>query len=475
MENLDDQMGFENKDEKGKLEAKEIVEEKVVEEISEVKTKSTEKESDKKNSSKKKTLIGVGVAVAIAIVAVVVVLIATFIIIICFAMHRPTVNLNDYITIEVSGYDGYGNASYEFDIDKFVKDNKKKFKYNKRVLDTIKESSLSYGEISLNEKNINEYSTLLFLAATEIDGNLSETNGLSNGDTIVYSWYSSSMTDDEIAELAKKMRVKVKYSDIEYLVDNLREVSTFDPFEGVELSFSGISPNGMAVISSYPDNGLYYEIEGETEGLENGDTVVVNIQYPNGVEEYINEYQKKPERETKVYTVEDLGEYLTSASQIPEEYLEEMKAQANDVILGTERENLNYLDYNYIGNYFLLAKQSTNNIQNSIVLVYKLHYENTVKGYKTGDHDIVHDYYVFVLWDNLYFDEKGKFVYSKSNYTKTTDKHTTKWDIYKDQIAEIVDNKYSMTFTGYYSLEELYNVIILQNIEHYKFEENIVE
>ena len=299
----------------------------------------------------------------------------------------------------------------------------------------------------------------LFFASTGLDGKLSETNGLSNGDTVVFSWDSSYMTDEEIAAVAKEMRVKVKYSDIEYTVENLQEVPTFDSFDGVEVAFSGMEPNGKVVIANYPDNGLNYYIDGETEGLKNGDEVIIKIEYPYGVEEYINNYQKKAENETKSYTVEGLGKYLTSASQIPEEYLEEMKAQANDVILGTTNGWVEgySLDINYIGNYFLSAKENTSDIQNGIVLVYKMHYENTFNDYKTGEQDVYHDYYYFVMWENIYEDGQGKFSYSPNEYKKTTNMHTWEMDIYTNVYSYMAD------------------VIIRKNIENYKYEDNIVE
>lgn len=446
------------------------------EKISGGETKPSEKDQKKKGTSKKKTIIGIGVAAIIAIIAVVVVIIAIIIIIICISMHRPTINLNDYITIDVSGYDGYGKASYELDTDKLFKENKNKFKVNKRVLEECNPKDLG---ISLNGSDMDEYGIVLFFAATGLNGTFSEEEGLSNGDTVIFSWYSSLKTDEEIAEIAKKMRVKLKYSDIEYTVDNLREVSTFDPFEGVELSFSGMEPNGKAVIANYPDNGLYYYIDGEGEGLKNGDEVTVKIEYPYGAEEYINDNQKKPGNETKSYMVEGLGEYLTSASQIPDEYLEEMKVQAKDVILGTTHGWVEgyTLDINYIGNYFLIAKQNTKEVQNMMVLVYKMHYENSFKDYAGVVQSVSHDYYFYVNWDNLYFDGDGEFKYTKDEYYKTTNKYTCEWDIYQDyyKATDYYAKQVKLSFIGYPSLDEIYDLYITGHIEDYKFEDNIAE
>ena len=453
-------------------------ENKVVENSPEALTNTNKEIIKVKDSKKKKTFIGIGVA-AVAIIAVALLLIVIISIVAVIVFHKPTVNMNDYITINASGYNGYGKASYDFDSEKFIEENGKKFKISKRIKEAtddnpLVEIGLSLYGIDVDDKNDGAN---LFFASTGLDGKLSETNGLSNGDTVVFSWDSSYMTDEEIAAVAKEMRVKVKYSDIEYTVENLQEVPTFDSFDGVEVAFSGMEPNGKVVIANYPDNGLNYYIDGETEGLNNGDEIIVKIEYPYGVEEYVNNYQKKPENETKSYIVEGLGKYLTSASQIPDEYLEEMKAQANDVILGTTHgwEEGYKLDINYVGNYFLTAKENTKSTQNGIVLVYKMHYENTFKDYKTGNQNVYHDYYFFVMWENIYEDGQGKFSYSPNEYKKTTNMYTWEMDIYTNVYSYMADSKYKLSFVGYESLESLYNAIILKNIESYNYEDNIEE
>ncbi len=449
-----------------------------MENVKEQESIKTEVKENITSGKKKKAMIGIVVAV-IAIIALAIVLIIVIAIIAVIAFHKPTINMNEYITINASGYNGYGKASYDFDSEKFIEENGKKFKISKKIKEVTDDNPLVEIGLSLYGIEVNDENdgAKLFFVSTGLDGKLSETNRLSNGDTVVFSWFSSYMTEEEIAEVAKEMHVKIKYSDIVYTVENLQEVPTFDPFDGVEVSFTGMAPNGNVVIANYPDNGLNYLIEGETNGLNNGDEIIVKIEYPYGVEEYINDYQKKPENETKSYIVEGLGKYLTSASQIPDEYLEDMKDQANDVILGTTNgwEEGYSLDINYIGNYFLSAKDNTLNIQNGIVLVYKMHYENTFKDYKTGNQNVYHDYYFFVMWENIYEDGHGKFNYAQNEYIKTTDKHTWETDIYTNLYTYTADSKFKLYFVGYDSLESLYNTIILQNIEYYKFEDNIVE
>ena len=46
--------------------------------------------------------------------------------------------------------------------------------------------------------------------------------------------------------------VKIKCSDVTYKVSGLTAVNTFDAFDGVEVEFNGISPDGSATVNTLP-------------------------------------------------------------------------------------------------------------------------------------------------------------------------------------------------------------------------------
>ena len=436
----------------------------------------TETKPEKKGSGKKKAIIGIGAAAVALVVIAVIAIIAIVAIVLAITLHRSKVNMNDYITIETSGYNGYGKATYVFDEDRFYEENENKFKMSNAIKKYVNDNELFRWGLMLYDIDVNDKkdAAKLFIVGTELEGGLSQYSGLSNGDVITFSW-DSDYDDEEMDQIAKKFKVKVNYSDIEYTVSGLQEVPRFDPFDGVEVSFSGISPNGQALIADYPDNGLYYSIEGDNKGLKNGDEITVKIQYPYGVDEYISDYEKVPDLESKAFRVEGLGEYLTSASQIPESALEEMKAQSNDIILGTTYNWVEgfSLDINYIGNYFLTAKDSVSSPNNMLVLVYKMHYENTVKDVNKKDVNIYYDYYFYVNWDDVQFAPDGSFVYSEKDYYKTKNDLNVEWDgVETGHYSHI---PYRLHFIGYEKLDDIYNAYITRNIENYKFEENIDE
>mgnify|MGYP003289431687 CR=1 FL=1 len=284
--------------------------------------------------------------------------IIALLVIICIVVNNgKTINLNDYLSIDVSRYDGYGNA--EVHIDWLAIEDK-------------------YGEkIKLTTKAKEEYGgyfeTLSVIEVLEdfVDIELDKYHSLSNGDIIKYTWE----IDEELPEY---MNCKLKYEDSTYTVSGLEEVETFDAFEGLEVTFSGIGPNGRADIIDYPyDTGLNYSLD-KWNGLKNGDVVTVNATLGWYDEEsYIEQYSRLPETMSKEYTVAGLEEYITSYEDIPTTLLEDMKKQAEDTIYsvvaksyirGSKLDNLEYAgyvfsyakeDYDYWGNY------------NSISIIYK--------------------------------------------------------------------------------------------------------
>ncbi len=104
------------------------------------------------------------------------------------ANQKVPVELDNFITITYDGYDTEGTAKAHFDKKAFVAD---------------------YGE---QVEDING------LIADCIDGNLSEDEGLSNGDKVVYQWD----VDAETAE--SNYKVVLSYNDIEDTVSGLEDL-----------------------------------------------------------------------------------------------------------------------------------------------------------------------------------------------------------------------------------------------------------
>lgn len=265
------------------------------------KVQKTAGKSPEKNKKKrlKIFLIGAGAAV-IALAAIV-----------CIAVgFRRTINLDKYMTIEASGYDGYGKAKVSIDWRAIER------KYRKQISYTRKAKS-EYGDLVEDVpavENLQEF----------VSVSLDRSSELSNGDTVSYEW-----SVDE--ELGSYLKCKVKCKDGTYDVEGLTEVSKFDAFEGLEVSFSGTAPNGRAdmVYTGHRMDGYDFTCD-KTIGLENGDIVTVSI--PGDVTYYIEQYGEVPDTFEKEFEVSGLDEYVESYADLTDDFLSELKSEAEDVI-----------------------------------------------------------------------------------------------------------------------------------------------
>lgn len=225
-----------------------------------------------------------------------------------------TINLNDFVTIEVDGYNGYGTAFISVDWDAMEAKYGDKVKFSKEA----KEGLGAFGGIL---DGISAFDSL----RGSVDVSLDTDEGLSNGDEIHYTW-------DIDDELFQYVSCKLKYTEGTYTVEGLKEAETFDPFADLTVTFEGISTNGELNMEYAGEELNPYDFSCDTAyGLANGDTVTITL------DDYLVEYclmelGKIPSVMEKTYTVEGLSEYVTDFSAIPQEFLDSMKKEAEDAI-----------------------------------------------------------------------------------------------------------------------------------------------
>ena len=100
---------------------------------------------------------------------------------------------------------------------------------------------------------------------------LDRSDRLSNGDEIAYVW-------DVDEDFSKYIKCKIKYTDGSYGVSGLAEVETFDAFADLEVTFSGVGPDGKAELEYKGKELDSFDFGCDKEdGLSNGDTVTVSI------------------------------------------------------------------------------------------------------------------------------------------------------------------------------------------------------
>lgn len=314
-----------------------------------------------------------------------------------------------------------------------------------------------------------KYAAAVLLFDLCVDGSFDKSAQLSNGDKVTYTWKCN---DEKVKEL---FGYKLKYSDIETTVSDLEEVPTFDPFEGVEVTFSGIAPNGTADVKNTSASGASSQARFQLDkklGLSNGDVVTVSIS-DNGSQNpgkyFVDTYGAIPVTTEKEFKVEGLGQYAAASSEIPDDMMEKMKSQSEDIIRAnvarnwSEESNLDGCEY--IGNYFLLSKDSSNfGTVNMIYMVYKM--QVTIASEQRNINDTF-EYYTFVRFNDLILMPDGTCSLNMSSYLTPMNSFNKTYP----------GGWFGYTYyiTGFETIDTLFNKTVTTNINNFTYENNLTE
>lgn len=407
-------------------------------------------------------------AVPVAVAAVVIVggvLIAT---------HKPTVNLNKYITLSAEGYNSIGTLDVEFDTDKLEKDYGKKIAKNfQKAMKNHEEDT--YGLSNLAGSLYEGGETSLFVTYCA-DGSADKTRNLSNGDVVTYTWDGvNEQTKKEAEEL---FGVKIKCSDVTYKVSGLTAVNTFDAFDGVEVEFNGISPDGSATVNTLPTaeaaKGLYYTLD-EQYNLANGDTVTVTVHSNrDDFSDCIEKYGAIPAATEKTYTVEGLNEYVTDSDGLTDSVLVSLQNQAEDVLnayiaKSWDSECVTLKGMSYLGYYILTPKNKDNYgvYQDVIILPYQVTSHNHFEDDKGQVYDADVSYYWYIAFRNVSKDADGNIAGGLDDYYTAN----ASFDV-KTGLDDGWWEKY-WSYDGYQTLDELYSNAVTRNVEDYNHQDNV--
>ena len=388
-----------------------------------------------------------------------------------FANRTPTIDVSKYMTLSADGYNTVGKLNVDFDTKKLEKDYGKQIATRfKKQMKNLKDDT--YGLSSLTASLYDGYETDLF-AETCANGSADKTKGLSNGDVVTYTW------DDNSDEAMEAFGVKVKYTDITYTVSGLASVNTFDAFDGVDVEFSGISPDGRATVNSLPTaaeaQGLYYTLD-ENSGLSNGDTVTLTVHSNrDDFSDCIDKYGAMPQATEKTFTVAGLNEYVTSADNLSDSVLVSLQNQAEDVFKSYAAQRFSngqtFKGMTYLGNYILTPKNKDSwGDKNRIALAYQVtvHHDYTSELNTTYDAD--DSFFWYITFNNVSKDADGNIASGLNDYdTPTT---FVKIDSGVQKYSFSSSTK-TWEYYGYASLDSLYNAAVNQYVENYNHQDNV--
>lgn len=388
------------------------------------------------------------------------------------AFIKPSINLNDYLEVSFDGYDTVGKAKILFNTEKFEND------YEKALLRKRPKGNVS---IRLSESDMfdldddgvgDDFKISESFLTTYVGGEADKQTGLSNGDVVTFKWNC-----DDAAAL-EDYGYKLKHEDKEYTVEGLKEAEKFNPFEGLEVKFSGVAPSGVAYLegkaASEEAQHFSYNLDNE-RGLSNGDKVVLSLTTYYGedpIEYSINEFGKIPSPIEQEYTVTGLSKYVAGMDDITDEFLQGLNEQAEKEYRGQswyDDEELKSFDY--IGCYLLTTKDTENEYRTNNILytVYKVQINNTFSN--SGEtYNEINTVYWCLTYENVMIAEDGTCTVKQEKGHQPY--HEVKFD------SGINCNFFytrSWSYSGYESIDELFNEEIKKKENDYDHVDSIDE
>lgn len=441
-ETVDEKESTENKVEEKKEEAKEP------------NTTSEEKKAKKGFNKKWGILIGAVLALGVGFFLLLA-------LIVTILVWPKKVNLNDYVSVEFSGYDTVGTGRVVFDRDAFLEKYEGKIKFSKKAQDYGVASDSFYGYSAAE------------MFADFISVKLSESSRLTNGQEVTLVWNCDDLDFGEV------FNYDIKYKEETFTVEGLEPVEMFDPFENLNVSFSGISPQGIVNLEmkDYSDvyQSAYFEAS-ESYGLSNGDVITVTFcTYGDPIEYCTSNYGICPSVVEKEYTVEGLEEYVRALNQITIDEENAMIAQGVDVfnayVAKHWDDGCTVDSFQYQGSYLLTPKEGMGDYESKYYLVYKVNatWKYEYKYWKEPVTMQPVEFYYVVEYDVPIIDKDGNCVVDVTSYSVCNNEisySVTKEDRYN------TTTKTKKT-VGYWSIEDVFVDLIQSNIDIYSYETTI--
>lgn len=243
--------------------------------------------------------------------------IVALVVIIIIAVQPKKIDLNDYVTVEFSGYETIGTARVVVDEDGLTAAIAKALKIDEKSLQDY-DSFFSNDSLTSLAK--------LYACLDLADATLDRSTELSNGDTVTLTFECDN-------EAAKEYGIVFKGKDQKYTVEGLADINIIDAFSNLTVSFSGTAPNGGVELEYTGSESVIDRWSfscDKSYGLRNGDTVKITL---NINEDYLHNNGYAVKETSRTYTVSGLDEFVESYSSLTEEFLDYTKSEAQDIIL----------------------------------------------------------------------------------------------------------------------------------------------
>jgi hypothetical protein len=294
---------------------------------------------------------------------------------------KNTIDLTQYVQVNVSGADGYGCASADAD-------------------------DIGLEALLLSDDESDADSLVKLDMLMRIRYEIDKKDHLSNGDKVsVTVTYPDGLAEALDADITPK-------SGDSWTVEigGLGEPERIDVFEGMTIEYG----NGNTLCADGLYTALKYTLS-QTQGLSNGDTVTITVSAPDGntdLESHCMEtYGWMPLSESCEYTITGIDEYPIRLEDIPEELFEELRMIAQMQLEAmAEQMHSSFGDQGYRMNHYALDKvyvaSPGENIdddnKNEVYLVYRINADNP---------DGTRDYFYSAKFSNVSTKAEGEYGY----------------------------------------------------------------
>lgn len=367
-------------------------------------------------------LLGIGLVAVVAIVVFIVVM-----------MNKTTtIDMNDYVRYEFSGYDTAGELYVYLDGEGFMKD---------------------YVEASKEDDTTARSQAWFIYANSSLS--VSKSEGLLNDEEVEIRVFV--MDNPSISEYLDDSKIELETESMKVTVSGLAPITHVNPFEYITITQDGIDGDIYLDVKMDYSHELMNDISvniSDNYDLKIGDVVTLSI----------DEYYKRRALEkgygitqlTMEYTVGDADKYYTDINDVDEETVTLLKDSLLKKINSYLESNEPYFtgtDIVYEGAYLLTSEEGY--YRNYVIPVYTL----VVTGTDEEEIPATGIYMSFVYY-NLLDTVEGEdtwFDYSWNiegntglyySWFSQVKGHISLDDLYRDVVEEFVEDGYTLTYTG---------------------------
>ncbi len=284
-------------------------------------------------------------------------------------------DMNQFVTYEFVGYDGYGSVVSDFDDKEFISELVLLADPDKNIDESDAKDILGWDEPLYDELSAGDW----------IDN-----GSISNGDSTTFKW---SMSDSYKKRIKEKTGVKLITDDYKIEVDGLKNPEEFNINDYVKFKVEGDAPNGVlktkksSELKDWPN--FSYS---KKDNLSNGDEIEISIGKSKTEFEEFRKANGLPEFDQKfTYEVKGVRTRLTTIDDISEELLNGLKEESQPHI---EQRIENYDDnasYSLCA-YGFSASEEDGMTQNIVIVIYKIENPNAF---------MCKEYYQPVVYENV--------------------------------------------------------------------------